>query len=410
MSLLHNSNQKIKNIQRTIDGLLDGDFPLESCRSALRKLQLTFEGLQTKLEKAVTLHDEAIISELTNNVNVKIYQVLPILGFILRSTNVRNAFELLEPLHRLAEAFLQGRPQLILSSEWDYVPFAYPQSLDDLRSYILIGLPASEAASALLMPLAAHELGHAVWRNLGIGAGMQVRLQAHCEEQYVANNARFRQIFRDYNERDILSASVLPLSIEESAKYAARHAEEIFCDLFGYAIFGLSYLRAFAYILAPSAGVRDPKYPTNATRISIIYEIGEGEGALFPNLESLGFAHAPPTRRGDERLRFIVQMAENSVSKIKGEIWSIILNLVAKAKVQRPSDSNARHHVREIAIPIPSPTPSCLGDIINAGWMRFDELVEATKDPNELWQKLDNLNEILLKTIEVYEFRARVAQ
>jgi hypothetical protein len=85
---------------------------------------------------------------------------------------VRNAFELLDPLQSIVDEVLQGRPELLLSSEWDYVPFAYPQSLDDLRSFVLIGLPASEAASALLLPLAGHEIGHAVWRNLGIGGSV----------------------------------------------------------------------------------------------------------------------------------------------------------------------------------------------------------------------------------------------
>jgi hypothetical protein len=37
MSLLHNSKHKLKNIQRTIDGLLDGDFPLSAGRNALLK-------------------------------------------------------------------------------------------------------------------------------------------------------------------------------------------------------------------------------------------------------------------------------------------------------------------------------------------------------------------------------------
>src|SRR6266436_8682470 len=160
MSLFYSSKHKIRNIQRTIDGLLDGDFPLSSGRRALEKLRESFASLEAKLTRAHRLKDEDSISQLADHVNVKIYQVLPVLGFILRSTNIRNAFEILDPLQSLALSTLQGRPHLLLSSEWDFVPFAYPQSLDDLRNFVLIGLPASEAASALLVPLAGHELGH----------------------------------------------------------------------------------------------------------------------------------------------------------------------------------------------------------------------------------------------------------
>jgi len=154
-------------MRRTIDAILSGDMPFAAGRKALVRLMQAFDQLEKNLDRAVRLKDNDNISSIANNINVKILEVLPILGFILRSTNVRNAFEMIEPLQVVAEQAMQGKPELILSSEWDYIPFAYPQSLVDLKSYVLIGLPASEAASALLVPLAGHELGHAVWRNRG---------------------------------------------------------------------------------------------------------------------------------------------------------------------------------------------------------------------------------------------------
>jgi hypothetical protein len=159
MSLFYSAKNKIRNIRRTIEELLDGDFPLNSGQRALERLDNVFAELEKRLTRAGKLRDQDSIAQVANNINVKVYQVLPILGFILRSTNVRNAFELVDPLQAIATAALQGNPQLLLSSEWDYVPFAYPQSLEDLKSFVLIGLPASEAGSALLIPLAGHELG-----------------------------------------------------------------------------------------------------------------------------------------------------------------------------------------------------------------------------------------------------------
>jgi hypothetical protein len=193
MSLFHNSKHKLRNVYRTIDALLDGDFPISSGKNALQKLRDVFEELEKKLDRARKLSDDKTEKQIANIINVKIYQTLPILGFILRSTNVRNAFELLDPLQHLADAILQGRPQLLLSSEWDYIPFAYPQSLEDLRSFVLIGLPASEAATALLVPLAGHELGHTVWRNRGIGGSTHATLQARCELLFKDNMSEFQK-------------------------------------------------------------------------------------------------------------------------------------------------------------------------------------------------------------------------
>ena len=93
---------------------------------------------------------------------------LPLSGFILRSTNNRNAFEVHGPLLRLAGSILEPgvikkdfKTRLLLSSEWDYSPLLalYPA----LPDFVLIGLPAPESANPLLLPLAGHELGHLVW-------------------------------------------------------------------------------------------------------------------------------------------------------------------------------------------------------------------------------------------------------
>jgi hypothetical protein len=158
MSLFHNSKHKLKNIYRTIDRLDGSDFPIRSGSRALQKLRAAFVNLEKKLDRVHRAKDQVAIAEVANNINIRALQALPILGFVLRSTNVRNAFELLEPLQTIAEEAMQGSPALILSSEWDYIPFAYPQSLEDLKSFVFIGLPATEAASALLIPIAGHEI------------------------------------------------------------------------------------------------------------------------------------------------------------------------------------------------------------------------------------------------------------
>ena len=114
--------------------------------------------------------------------------------------------------------------------------------MEDLRSFVLIGLPASEAATALLVPLAGHELGHAVWRNRGIVGSAHATLQSRCEKLYEQNMPEFRRHFPDYDPGDIVSKELLPEAIAESVELAVFQAEEVFCDLFAYAVFGESYL------------------------------------------------------------------------------------------------------------------------------------------------------------------------
>jgi hypothetical protein len=404
MSLYHNSKHKLRNVYRTIDALLDGDFPISSGRNALRRLRDIFEEQERKLGRARKLSDDQTEKQIANILNVRIYETLPILGFILRSTNVRNAFELLEPLQHIADAVLQGRPQLLLSSEWDYVPFAYPQSLEDLRSFVLIGLPASEAATALLVPLAGHELGHAVWRNRGIGGSAHGTLQNRCEQLFKDNMSEFQRYFPDYDSTDIVYKELLPESIAKAVEYAVFQAEEIFCDMFAYAIFGESYLYAFSYILAPGSGrARTSMYPSYSMRISVLKDIAVNEGVTLPGTDALDFVDELP--RQNPRDRFIARMAEKSVSEVIPDLWRNLTSLLSTGKVSRPNPTFSARHLREFRIGIPAHQPVCLGDIINAGWEYYRELQHMSD--SEIASKTDYLNEMVLKTIEVLEYTRR---
>lgn len=408
MSLFYSSKHKIKNVTRTIDALLDGDFPLSSGRKALQTLRDVFSELDKKLTRADRLKDEDSISQVSNNINVKVDQVLPILGFILRSTNVRNAFELLDPLQVLADATLQGKPQLLLSSEWDYVPFAYPQSLDDLKSFVLIGLPASEAASALLVPLAGHELGHAVWRNRGIEGGAHATLQYRCEELYKRNFEEFKRQFPDYDANDIVYKELLPEAIAQSVEYAVFQAEELFCDLFAYAIFGEGYAYAFSYILAPGSGAgRRSKYPSYKTRISVLKDVATKEGNDLPDIKTLNFRDEVEST--NPRERFLLKMAETSVSEVTNGLWSNVSQILADGKVRRPNPTYRSNHLKDFRNGIPAHQPVCLGDIINAGWVYCREVQSSREHPDKVSEKLDQLNEVLLKSIEVLEWNRRIA-
>jgi hypothetical protein len=385
-------------------------FPLSSGRQALSKFRDVFAKLDKKLDRAVALKDKVAERQLAHNVSVKVYQSLPLLGFILRSTNVRNAFELLDPLQNIADAVLQGKPQLLLSSEWDYVPFAYPQSLEDIKSFVLIGMPASEAASALLLPLAGHELGHAVWRNRGIGGSANAKIQASYESAFdrPVNLKEFKKQFPEYDPEDIVYNQLLPEAISRTAKYAAFQAEELFCDIFAYALFGESYLHAFAYILAPGSGVAPgSRYPSHKKRIDVLRQVATKEGVTLPEFGSLGLTDQE--LGGDPRERFLLKMAALSVDEVIETLWTIVNSLVVEANVRRPNPANMARHLHEIRMGIPAHDPACLGDIINAGWTYFHEVQSGKIDSKSIGECYDSLNEIMLKTIEVLEFRRRTS-
>ncbi len=406
MTLYLNSKIKVDNIKRHLHDMLESDFPLSSGGRALRKLLKVFEELEKNLDRADKAKSVESSKLFANLINSKIYQALPIMGFILRSTNVRNTFELLDPFQVISDKVLQSVSHVMISAEWDYIPFAYPQTLEDLRSFVLIGMPGSEVGNPLIVPLAGHELGHAVWRNRSIGGSVNTTLQYHCDALYDEEMKNFRRVFPEYKESDLVHRELLPESKSLSVDYANFQAEELFCDMFGYALFGESYLHAFAYILAPGDG-RGPtaRYPTYKTRVETLRRVATEEGVNLPTLADLSLADDP--HRGSAQARFIINMAERSVEKVKIGLWDTVQKLLTEKAVLRPVEGMAQKHLREIRMGIPAHEPRCLGDIINAGWLHYHDLKSSSRSSAELINKTAHLNEIVLKTIEVLEYRRR---
>lgn len=103
-------------------------------------------------------------------------------------------------------------------------------------------------------------------------------------------------------------------------------------------------------------------------------------------------------------------MAERSVSDIINGLWNNISTIISEGKIHRPVVSKSLTHLNEIRLGIPTHAPACLGDIINAGWSFYHELQNSGQSAEQLSEEIDTLNEILLKSIEVLEFRRRTLE
>ena len=209
MKSIDYAEAKLSAVNAQIEVLKRDDFPQPSSREALSRIEDVFTGLQSRLNSVKESSDEstiyAVSSEITKNIAVN----LPFLGFIRRSTNVRNAFEFYGPILLLARKLLQDDTKLIIASEWDFAPFTYPQRNEHLKDFVLIGLPASESANVLIVPLCAHELGHHVWRN---SSGVQSSLKSlivtdtldKIENRWEEFRQHFGEVTLDQLQTDIL--------------------------------------------------------------------------------------------------------------------------------------------------------------------------------------------------------------
>ena len=190
----------------------------------------------------------SIVKGLCAEALTDIFTYLPLLGFILRSTNVRNAFEIYGPLLRLARRILRGDTKLILSSEWhNYSPFTY-RSIPALPNFVLIGFPAPESANPLLIPLAGHELGHTVWRVNSCASRYRKQIENTIIAGVELHIKEYQDLFPNQNlkQGDAQNNIFVRQTIAHPTAWSLKQAEEFFCDFLGLYVFDQAYLHAFA--------------------------------------------------------------------------------------------------------------------------------------------------------------------
>ena len=183
-------------------------------QSALADLARRFGDELAKLEQLDGKSDEKTVKDACAITLGLLYEYVPLLGFIIRSTNVRNAFEIYAPLQRLCQSVLEPSvspskrtTRLILSSEWTYQPHVYPEK-DFLPSYVLIGLPAPESSNPLLLPLAGHELGHSLWRAHTLGNDLHLSAVRAVINTIINNRNKFTETYQsEISEFEIETAS-----------------------------------------------------------------------------------------------------------------------------------------------------------------------------------------------------------
>ena len=390
------AQRKLQGILSRIATLETSEFPHPHSAELLRHIRSVFEAdfedIRSSRPNLVTYNCALAQRD--------IERYIVILGFILRSTNVRNAFEFHEPLLRLATQLLRSKVKLILSSEWDFSPLTYLLYDFELPEFVLIGLPAQESSSPLVLPVAGHELGHHLWHREHLNAEtLPLVVESFmCVNDPTQDDPRGSKVGK---LEEIQALNLYSTEIE----CAQRQCEEIFCDFVGIRLFGISFLHAFHYLLSPNVEEKQhPEYPPLEQRAKMHRDaLNEYFGLDAPEGYIDDFKEIFPSTSTDEYLEKINLTTRNLLEYLRDKAKS----LVDLSGISSPSSDDAieiynkylQHH---------SPVAKCKGlsEIINAGWIaRLNpELWSGVKFKGNKWNILDD---IILKSIEVLEFEEK---
>ena len=395
--------QRVRGVIAEIENLKDEDFPYRDSRLALGQIETLFRKRLASLSELTDDNDPNVVKTACSESLLQNIKFLPLLGFVVRSTNVRNSFEVFWPLWRLARQILGPGVRLILSSEWQFSPFVY-RPIADLPGYVLLGLPASESGNPLLVPLAGHELGHTTWQ------------QNKLEEIFgpiivkrIFESAKNRPI--DYHHvfgRELGDDLFAQQNLGAAYQWAFRHAEETFCDFFGLRLFGKSYLHAFAYLLTPGGTRRDFYYPSLGTRIDNMVTAAGTMSITAPPKFSEGFLDEL-SPKCSERDQYLLKLADDAAESMREELLVKAVSIADDAGAPKHSHDMVERIRKAFGILTPASHIGNLTNILAAAWESYYD--------TDLWvgvvpsdERLATLNELVLKSIEILEFEERTKE
>ena len=414
---------RIEGVRQTITTLRGCDFPYDGPYEALQRLDDFFAAHQQSVEE---IKDDNLDSakEVCSSALQAILIHLPILGFILRSTNVRNAFEFHGPLSRLAKKALGPEAKLIISSEWEFSPLTYVLLRSwPLTGFILVGFPAPESGRAFSFALSGHEFGHALWQY----NKLEDKYLVECLRRIAGRMLERLESFSSYGlTREIIEEiqvtgkrpeSYPPNHIWQASltqRWATRQCQELFCDFVGLAMFREAYLYSFAYLLAPGVGAKRPNhYPAEKLRIESLIAAANELGLAVPSTFNGVFSLEESTERmGEEQL--LLDLSDSAASELVRDLIAEALHTVSEIGIAEFNQDRIDLILKSFRSLVPAEDPGSIADILIAGWralLQGDDFWSNSESSKRVSGRSHHVvSELMLKSIDVLEYRVRLSQ
>jgi hypothetical protein len=372
-------------------------------------LEVAIESLKGVCERSIHTvsaaeHDTALLVACTDAVNSLRSILIPMLGMIVRASNLRLAFELYYPLRRMTWALFGEKTALLLASNWNYYPDTHVGHTFPL---VIIGLPAIDSSNALIVPLAGHEFGHNLWDDQGLSSEFDSRVNEALRQ--VCQRDEAGGLLTEMLGKSHLEANGQPRwdSLEVKSfvstltSVVSAQLEEHFCDALALRLFAESYLKALCYLCVPGPQGRDDRYPPLTDRLRHLQQFAREirvDWCVSELACTIGIERS--TVRG-RLVRLLVDTLAPAVQRCARR-------LATDRRMPLRNRNRVDQISRQFRNLVPVGGKQTLTDIINAAWQVSDDLETARslKFEPERWREL--VNQMALKTCEVTEYHERL--
>ncbi|SMD06654.1 hypothetical protein SAMN06297251_12323 [Fulvimarina manganoxydans] len=391
---------KLVRLKGRINELLEESLPYSDSKSAAETL---LARVDRQIARARDSHgfSPALREQVGLQALLLLQRVTHILGILSRSSVTRNALELYEPFRIICTKFFKIDVSIILSSEWNFIPFTYPMVLDDLPNCIIIGLPASESDNILIFPAAAHELGHTLWLHNQLGSVYAQRIRIEAEAIVTADANAVSASFPVLPDNDLFRKAASEQLVSEVAHFAMKQIEEMFCDYIGLFMFGRSYLLAFEYLIAP--GLKDRTvgtYPTTYDRAKMLNEEAANHDCSIVDYEN----HFVRKQNINPINEFKYKAADRLRNQFIPDIIRTAHDIISDAGISIPNSEKVEAAKKFFAVGMPVSNGFSIGEMVSAAWALFNDM-EFTPLTGSMHDKTNHLSDLVFKSVEVQEFQ-----
>jgi len=401
------AQKRLEAFLQQIDELKQSEFPYDHSEEALDAVGKVAKKHLGYLKRLSSASDPQTLLVACSESLSLLMNYLPILGFVLRSTNVRNAFEVYAPLLKLAQQLLGENAKLVVSSEWNYSPFTYVE-LPLLHGFVLIGLPAPESGNPLLVPLAGHELGHSLWAQDHLGKQLQQPLTDRVSHQIKQRWGQYQKLHPDLKitPEQLTTDYYAVQSWTRAVTWALWQSEESFCDFIALYLFGVSFAHGFAYLLSPSwSGERALGYPALRRRALDIEKASAKYKVVLQRGYSDLFADLPEPPLTDQD-NFLLSVADSASAALADNMIDIAMDALTRRSAPRVDVLGIAEARKRFALAVPAQGCKSLATIFCAGWQAFHD-ADLWGNAPQIQVRDQTLKEIILKSLEVFEIEQR---
>lgn len=412
MDLIESTVKKLSSVIELVEKLEDSDFPYDHSKNGLEFIKSELKlRLNALLGISQTSFQPLIKTQCKETLGY-VYDVFRLIGFIVRSTDNRNSFELHGPFLRLVNKALGANSKLIISSEWDYSPYTFNSSyFSGMNDFVFIGMPASESLNELTIPLSGHELGHNIWRTNNLDSVFR-DLVINKITDHIKNDIfpEYQTVFTEITEKDHVTNIIGQETWSTAWNWSMMQCQEVFCDCIGLLIFRESFLYSFSYLLAPGfPGRRPENYLNVLDRIQSQIAISKMYGVTPPKDYIDIFEDSDEPNIQVHTL--LLSISDYVTKSLVNEIATKAQEIVVAKNLDEYSETSVQNIINRFSVGVPIYDNHSLTNILNAAWIFYNDGYHGWKDkyPDigaDRKRCRDMLTELVFKSIEISEVLA----